>query len=534
MNILALHLGHDGSITLISDNEVIVHHQLERFNKFKHQSFFNYEVLQKVKDLKVKIDKIVITSLGSISGYVIYFLRQFFNVSQDKTIVLGRTQHHLFHAYCVKFFYQLDKNFIVFVADGDGAEQYLNHHSKYLNGLRIVENESIFNENIESIYNKYYSSQHINFLNNRMKIKNSVSLGKGYQKLTYELGLQILEEGKTMALSSHGKIDKKVVNNLIHLDDWNKDLIDDNWCAYDQQNIFNRYMLDPNVDHLSKDSPSLDFVHSFQKAFEILFLKTLNKVNYKNKTILLSGGCAQNVLNNTNLKNTLDNKILPDPYNGDFGISLGAALWAANDKIKPLRHICAGFKPNQDLTIFSPYKIKTISTEEVAKILIKEPVAIVSGKSEQGQRGLGFRSLLGNPLDKSILNKINKIKKREWYRPFACTVLEEEASKLFEIKSNETSPYMMFVYKSKDKRLKNVCAVDGLSRIQTLNKSFHPKYYDLIKSFKNITNLPAVLNTSLNLPGHVLCEEYNDVKYMMKNSELKYCYIADKNKLIYK
>jgi carbamoyltransferase len=142
--------------------------------------------------------------------------------------------------------------------------------------------------------------------------------------------------------------------------------------------------------------------------------------------------------------------------------------------------------------------------------------------------------LLGNPLDESILNKINEIKKREWYRPFACTVLEEYASKLFEIETNETSPYMMFVYKSKDKRLKNVCSVDGFSRIQTLNKSFHPKYYDLINSFKKLTGLPAVLNTSLNLPGHVLCEEYNDVKYMMKNSKLKYCYIADKNKLIYK
>ncbi len=83
--------------------------------------------------------------------------------------------------------------------------------------------------------------------------------------------------------------------------------------------------------------------------------------------------------------------------------------------------------------------------------------------------------MLGNPLDESILEKINTIKKREWYRPFACTILEEDASKFFEIKPNEISPYMMFVYKCKDKRLKNVCSVDNYSRIQTLSRQFNSK-----------------------------------------------------------
>lgn len=535
MNVLAFHLGHDGSITVVSENEVIAHHQLDRYNKFKHQSLYTFEVLQKVKDFKIKFDKIILTSMGPLWGATtIIFLKRFFNVNINQIIILGQTQHHIFHAYCAKFFYQLDKNFIIFVADGEGATQFFNHPSRYINNLKIVENETIYNENLENIYNKFYTERPLNFIDKKTKIINSISLGKGYSQLTYELGLKQEEEGKAMALSSYGTARESIINNLIHRDNWNKNFIDDKVEFYDNTNNFNKFLLNPDINHLSKNSPSLDFVSSFQKAFEILFLKTLNKVNYENKTILLSGGCAQNVLNNTNLKNTLNNKILPDPFNGDFGISLGAALWATNNDVKPLKHICSGFEPEQDLNAFLPYKNKNISIEEVANILIKEPVAIISGKSEQGQRGLGFRSLLGNPLDESILNKINEIKKREWYRPFACTVLEEYASKLFEIETNETSPYMMFVYKSKDKRLKNVCSVDGFSRIQTLNKSFHPKYYDLINSFKQLTGLPAVLNTSLNLPGHVLCEEYNDVKYMMKNSELKYCYIADKNKLIYK
>jgi len=91
---------------------------------------------------------------------------------------------------------------------------------------------------------------------------------------------------------------------------------------------------------------------------------------------------------------------------------------------------------------------------------------------------------------------------------------------------------MMFVYKTKNSKLKNVCSIDRYSRIQTLEKSFHPKYYDLINSFKKITGLPLVLNTSLNLPGNVLCENYSDLLDIFKRSDLKYCYLADLNKLI--
>ena len=65
MNVLAFHLGHDGSITVVSENEVIAHHQLDRYNKFKHQSLYTFEVLQKVKDFKIKFDKIILTSMGS-------------------------------------------------------------------------------------------------------------------------------------------------------------------------------------------------------------------------------------------------------------------------------------------------------------------------------------------------------------------------------------------------------------------------------------------------------------------------------------
>jgi len=79
-----------------------------------------------------------------------------------------------------------------------------------------------------------------------------------------------------------------------------------------------------------------------------------------------------------------------------------------------------------------------------------------------------------------------------------------------------------------------VCSVDNYSRIQTLNRKFNSKYYDLITAFNRLTKLPAVLNTSLNLPGRVICEDTNDLYFIMNNSSLKYCYLSDENKLLWK
>ncbi len=189
-----------------------------------------------------------------------------------------------------------------------------------------------------------------------------------------------------------------------------------------------------------------------------------------------------------------------------------------------------GFDQSLDTSLFK--KVIDVNVNEVAKILLKEPVAIFQSRSEQGQRGLGNRSLLMNPLDKNCMDKINKIKKREWFRPFAGTVLAEHKNEYFDIPYNTFNPYMMFMYKIKDKKLKNIASKDDYSRIQTLTIDFNKNYYKLIKEFKDLSGLPIVLNTSLNMPGHTIVETLNDVKEMMDSTELKYCYLPEINKLI--
>ena len=533
MNILSLHLGHDGSVTIIEGNEVVIHHQLDRFNKFKHEYMPSFELLEKIKNLNIKFDKVVITSMGSTLFPINYFLQKFYNIKAEDIIEFNQSEHHYFHAKCAQHIFNYPSNCFYYVSDGEGAEQPLKHDSKFINNKIICEAESIYDQNIQPYYKFYTTYEQLNIETDKIRIHPSLSNGKAYQRVTYELGLEEFEEGKTMALSSYGKYNSQVFQSLLYKDKWNTNILGKISGAFDSTNKYNRFLLSPIVNHLDKKSPSLDFVHTFQKTFEHMTKNNLKKIKAPYDKLILTGGCAQNILTNSELKNHLNCEILADPFNGDFGISLGSALHVAQSKINPIKHICSGFDIDKNLGIFNEFKIKkNISAHNVAKILQNEPIAIFSGKSEQGQRGLGFRSLLGNPLQEDILEKINKIKKREWYRPFACTVLKEKAHNFFDIKENESSPYMMFAYKSKNESLKNVCSVDGLSRIQTLEKNFHLDYYQLISEFEKLTNIPIVLNTSLNLPGHVLCEDYYDLYKIFKNSSLNYCWLSDEKKLI--
>ncbi len=163
------------------------------------------------------------------------------------------------------------------------------------------------------------------------------------------------------------------------------------------------------------------------------------------------------------------NNLFCDPFNGDFGISIGAANMFLGGKIKN-KEIYLGIPQDLNLDIFLKHKIYSVTPDEVAEVLLEEPVAIFQSRSEQGQRGLGNRSLLMSPIHKKAYDKINAIKKREWFRPFACSVLKEKAKEWFEMPIEE-SPYMMYVFKIKKHGvLQTGLSKNNDSRIQTVSK----------------------------------------------------------------
>ena len=121
---------------------------------------------------------------------------------------------------------------------------------------------------------------------------------------------------------------------------------------------------------------------------------------------------------------------------------------------------------------------------------------------------MGNRSLLYDPRDPDAFKKVNEIKGREWWRPFAGSVMQEYADEWFEMLSLKESPYMMYsipVKKEKRDLIPGVIHVDGTSRIQTVTQKQNYHYYRLIKRFYERTGIPVLFNTSLNLAGEVMC-----------------------------
>lgn len=320
-------------------------------------------------------------------------------------------------------------------------------------------------------------------------------------------------------------------NNLI----LNHVITESNSIGEDYQNFTENFFKNPHA--LGKtmalslyDSPA----KKIQEKYEMKMNNLIKNFNIK-KELLFSGGCAQNILYNNKILDNFKN-VFCDPFNGDFGISLGAINYFLKNKIKN-NEIYLGIKQNINTDLFLQFKILKITPNEVAKILLNDPVAIFQSRSEQGQRGLGNRSLLMSPINKNANDKLNEIKKREWYRPFACSILHEKTKEWFNLKQLDESPYMMFAFKIKNNKkniLKSGIAINNTSRIQTVKKSQNFHYYNLIKEFNKITNIPILINTSLNLPGEVLVETLYDMREMFINSNLKYIYLPEINKIICK
>ena len=150
-----------------------------------------------------------------------------------------------------------------------------------------------------------------------------------------------------------------------------------------------------------------------------------------------------------------------------------------------------------------------------AKLLVENKIiAWFQGAMEFGQRALGNRSILADPRDPSMKDRINDaVKYRESFRPFAPSILKEDAREYFDIEEGVEVPFMEKVYyikKHKRSVIPAVCHIDGTGRLQTVSKETNPKYYKLIQEFKKLTGVPVVLNTSFNLKGEPIVLSVKD------------------------
>jgi carbamoyltransferase len=188
---------------------------------------------------------------------------------------------------------------------------------------------------------------------------------------------------------------------------------------------------------------------------------------------------------------------MPNP--GDAGSSLGAAA-ALYGKHLDWKTTYLGYD------LGGEYPVQQI----VDGILKDGIVAVASGRAEYGPRALGNRSILADPRDPLIKNKVNLIKQRELFRPFAPVVMAEHACIWFDM--DFTSPYMQYTVKClQPEKIPSVVHTDGTSRVQTVNKDQHRGLWRAINKFYLKTGVPVLLNTSLNIKGQPLLNDETDI-----------------------
>ena len=170
--------------------------------------------------------------------------------------------------------------------------------------------------------------------------------------------------------------------------------------------------------------------------------------------------------------------------------------------------------------------------DTVVELLLRRAqiVGMYQNESEWGPRALGNRSILFDPTNPEAKDLVNTVKKRESYRPFACTILEEHAHEYVEMLQLKSSPYMSFALQCKEKALDEIPALvhmDNTCRIQTVNREQNKNYYDLIQAMYESNGVPIVFNTSFNLHGESMVETIYDAIYTCNNSEINHLYVPE-------
>ena len=344
------------------------------------------------------------------------------------------------------------------------------------------------------------------------------SLGMLYSTITAYLGFKPNEgEYKVMGLAPYGdpsgyfeKLDKVFYHTS------NKFYLYQKYFTweYSDRVMFNKKLcqlleLPPRLPEDTLTQEHKNLAAALQKLYEREFLKLVKTA--KNITgsenLCLGGGCAYNGVANSLAYKHFKSVHIPFAPS-DAGSAIGACL---DGHSTPSPYLGPEFNERSTKEVLKKYDsilYFNLSEEKLIKSVAdlinrQNIIAWFQGRMEFGARALGNRSILASPTDPKMREKLNYvIKKREGFRPFAPSVLEDRAYKFFELK--EPVPHMNQVVKAKVDFLPAATHIDGTCRVQTVNREQNPKYYKLIEEVGRTTGIPVVLNTSFNLKDQTI------------------------------
>ena len=281
---------------------------------------------------------------------------------------------------------------------------------------------------------------------------------------------------------------------------------------------------EPREPHTEITQRDMDLAFAMQHRFEEVFFHLMNELHKRVPVddLAIAGGCALNSVANGKLfDRTPFKRTWIQPAAGDEGLAIGAALHTYHSVLGcPRKHELKNSYLGPEFSesrIEAELKSAGLKYRRMEREPLLESVAdqmaagnVVGwfqGRMEWGPRALGNRSIVahpGLPNMKDVLNA--RIKHREWFRPFAPSILADQQMEYFE--HGHPSPFMLHVYKIRAEKRKELCAVnhvDDTGRLQSVAKDENPLYYDLIQAFRKKTGIPVILNTSFNENEPIVC-----------------------------
>jgi carbamoyltransferase len=491
--------GSHNSNIVIAENDIVLEVvELERFISKKNAAFYFYYMvnnpIQILHEIKLYFEKkygvteydVVVHNSVANNAETIFPAKRYVWLS-----------HHFAHAY--SGFYQSSyESALVVSFDGGSDEGFFNVY--LANRTR----------GIEKIYtgNRDYAVPYMVLAHHLSDIK--------HEQLHWG---NLVYAGKLMGYAGYGVVDNNYIKPFMDL-----------YNAGDAGNIDKTYDSFRKIFNIAADTKlsgqiAQNMAATNQYVFEMLFEEELSPLlfKYSKLPIILVGGCALNVINNTRLANYREVFVPPNPNDCGLGIGL------VSSEIKPLHPIDATYlgqevwdRPELAKILYENQGVDLDIQTLANYILSGNIVGVVRGTCEHGPRALGNRSIICNPsIDnmKDILNR--KVKGREWYRPFAPVVRLEDVNKYFEW--NRESRWMSFcpvVREEWRNRLKAVTHVDNTSRVQTVTREQNQFLYNLLTHVNELTGMGVLVNTSFNVDGKPILNTYKEALWVLNNKQL--------------
>ena len=568
--ILGFSLAHDSSVCVINDGELEYFGKEERYSRRKRDKQPFLAIEKGIEAAKGQIDAIVMqspTHNQACSDVIRAFIcKRLPHIDPTNDWIDMTPEHHLSHATHAYNSSKFDGTALVFVIDRDGSQIWdpedgkievcrdgegaVKHIGRECESVYLFKepvrfrtlHKAFWMENATFVrspkhISKGYSSlvQHLRgkYTCEDIKIKSGYGITKVYESATTLIGEGPLENGKTMGLAAYGQPTNlpPLFFGTTPIDQF---FAHEGFVVSTSNTKFNK-MLDTVTKQNYK--PYADYAYHVQnetqKAVDLLVKKYVNTTGVKN--VILTGGYALNVVTNAYLiKNNPDINFFFEPNADDTGNSLGAALFVYKlnkQDEKPLElkdTFYHSLEEQEPLTVG-----KTSTPRDIADLIAsRRSVAIYDGQPEAGPRALGHRSILFDPRGEDARDRVNLIKKREWYRPFAGIILEEYFEEYFETMGLKSAPNMTINFKAKQKALDEcpgIIHVDGTCRMQTVTSGY---MCEVLREFHNSTGVPVLMNTSFNLAGEALVHTKEDALQTLDDSMLDFVYFVQDDKLV--